>query len=133
MAGEIQTSASRPLNQLQVKTVREQELVRQAKLGDKKALAALLQEHYRMVLGYFIRLTLDKSQAEDLAQETMVRAIEKFGLFDEHFKFATWLVAVGTNIYRDQLRRKDAKTQPVDEEALDAAERNEFQWEGRDR
>lgn len=86
----------------------EKNLIRQVRQGEKNALALLLQENYRIVLGYFIKITMDKSIAEDLTQETMIRAIEKIGLFDERFKFSTWLITVGTNIYRDQLRKRGA-------------------------
>jgi RNA polymerase sigma-70 factor (ECF subfamily) len=88
--------------------VNEKILVQQARRGDQQALAQLLQENYRMVLGYFIKITLDKPAAEDLVQETMIRAIEKLKLYDERFKFSTWLIAIGTNIYRDKLRRRGA-------------------------
>lgn len=97
----------------------EKGLVRQVRRGDRSALALLLQENYRMVLGYFIKITLDKSKAEDLAQETMLRAIEKFSLYDRRFKFSTWLITVGTNIYRDQLRKKDIMRDSVGGPAVD--------------
>ncbi len=91
----------------------EKRVIQQAKQGDKSALALLLQENYRIVLGYFMKITLDKRNAEDLTQETMLRAIEKFGLFDERFKFSTWLITMGTNIYRDQLRKRGAMRESI--------------------
>lgn len=91
----------------------EKRLIQQAKQGDKQDLAVLLRENYRIVLGYFIKITLDKRNAEDLTQETMLRAIEKFGLFNEHYKFSTWLISVGTNIYRDQLRKRGARRESI--------------------
>lgn len=93
--------------------VDEKTLIKRAGQGDRSALALLFQENYRMVLGYFIKVTLDKTRAEDLTQETMLRAIEKFRLFDGRFKFSTWLITVGTNIYRDQLRKQKAMGDPV--------------------
>jgi RNA polymerase sigma-70 factor (ECF subfamily) len=86
--------------------VDEKTLIQRVRQGDRNALALLLQENYRMILGYFIKITLNKTVAEDLTQETMLRAIEKFGLYQERFKFSTWLITVGTNIYRDQLRKR---------------------------
>ncbi len=84
----------------------EKILVQQARQGNQQALAQLLETNYRMMMGYFMKITLDKPVAEDLVQETMVRAIEKLKLYDERFKFSTWLITIGTNIYRDQLRQR---------------------------
>jgi RNA polymerase sigma-70 factor (ECF subfamily) len=85
----------------------ETALLQPTQNGQSKTLAQLLQENYRMVLGYFLKITLfNQPLAEDLTQETMIRAIEKFQLYDPRYKFSTWLITMGTNIYRDQLRRQ---------------------------
>jgi len=42
---------------------------------DPETLAALLQSNYRQVLGFFLKLTQDPNLAQDLTQETMVKAI----------------------------------------------------------
>ncbi|HEX3047922.1 MAG TPA: sigma-70 family RNA polymerase sigma factor [Bacillota bacterium] len=85
----------------------ETALVQEARSGQSKALAQLLQDNYRMVLGYFMKITLhNQPLAEDLTQETMIQAIEKFRLYDPKYKFSTWLITMGTNIFRDQLRRQ---------------------------
>lgn len=81
-------------------------LVRQARQGDREALARLLQDNYRIILGYFIKVTLDRSWAEELTQETMLRAIQQLGGYNGSASFSTWLIAIGINLYRDELRRR---------------------------
>lgn len=93
----------------------EVRLVHQARQGDREALTRLLQDNYRIILGYFIKVTLDRSWAEDLTQETMLRAIQKLGAYNGSSHFSTWLIAIGTNLYRDELRRRRRIVSGVEE------------------
>lgn len=89
--------------------MREKELIKTALADGKRgeeALAALLQANYRLVLGYFLKVTQDPELARDLTQETMVRALKNLPKYRGEGKFSTWLIAVGSNFYRDELRKK---------------------------
>jgi RNA polymerase sigma-70 factor (ECF subfamily) len=81
-------------------------LIRQAQRGDQVALARLLQQHYLAVKKYLVTVTFDRSLAEDLTQETMIRAIQRIGQFGGRSRFTTWLMAIATNLYVDYLRRQ---------------------------
>ncbi|NLY89474.1 MAG: sigma-70 family RNA polymerase sigma factor [Firmicutes bacterium] len=97
--------------------MRERELIKAAFAGGKRgeeALAALLQANYRIVLGYFLKLTQDPELAKDLTQETMVRAIKNLRKYRSEAKFSSWLIAVGSNFYRDELRKKKAELKMSD-------------------
>lgn len=76
-----------------------------AQTGDQVALARLLQANYLSVKKYLITVTHDRSLAEDLTQETMIRAIERLGQFARRSKFSTWLISIATHLYMDTLRR----------------------------
>lgn len=92
-------------------------LMEEARGGNRQSLARLLYDNYEMVFKYLIKFTLNKSTAEDLVQETMVRAIEKFELFDpSKAKFSTWLITIAQNIYLDGIRRKKREQKHFDEE-----------------
>jgi len=94
-------------------------LIEEAQSGNRHSLARLLYENYEMVFKYLIKFTLNKSLAEDLVQETMVRAIEKFQLFDPgKAKFSTWLIAVAQNLYLDGVRKKKREQKHIHEELL---------------
>jgi len=75
--------------------------------GDTEALAQLLQDHYLFVFKYLLQVTLHRQTAEDLTQDTMIRAIEKIKLYDDkQSKFTSWLITIATRLYLDHKRRK---------------------------
>lgn len=84
----------------------ESQLIKDAKKGEQLALAKLLQQNYSFLQKYLIKVTMNKPLAEDLAQETMTKCIEKIHLYNEKSKFSTWLISIATNLYIDQLRKK---------------------------
>ncbi|NLC52718.1 MAG: sigma-70 family RNA polymerase sigma factor [Firmicutes bacterium] len=73
---------------------------------DDQTLAALLQANYHYVLGYFIKLTQDPNLARDLTQETMVKAIKNCSQYRHEASFASWLISIGVNLYRDNWCRQ---------------------------
>ncbi|WP_449620478.1 RNA polymerase sigma factor SigY [Robertmurraya sp. Marseille-Q9965] len=83
----------------------EKDIIKAAKRGEPKALAELFRQNYTFLLRYLIKATMNKAMAEDLAQETMAKCLEKIHLYDEISKFSSWLIAIATNLYMDQLRR----------------------------
>lgn len=88
----------------------EQELIVRAKNGNKEALARLLQCNYEIVFKYLIKFTLDLNTAEDITQDTMLRAIEKFDKYiQEKSKFSSWLITIAQNIYLDLIRKNKTK------------------------
>lgn len=95
----------------------ERDLIDDAVNGNKNALATLLRDNYEIVFRYLLKLTLDKNVAEDITQEAMVRAIEKFELYNpDKAKFSTWLIAIAQNLFMDSIRRKKTEQGYVDRE-----------------
>lgn len=83
----------------------EAELIAKAQRGDQVALARLLQANYLSVKKYLVTVTMDRTLAEDLTQETMIRAIQRIGQYSFRSKLSTWLISIATNLYLDHLRR----------------------------
>lgn len=84
----------------------DEDLVLKAKMGNHEALAQLLYRNYEIVYKYLIKFVLNVNVAEDITQETMVRAIEKFDLYNaQKSKFSTWLITISQNLYMDHLRK----------------------------
>lgn len=107
----------------------EPELIRRAQAGDREALGDLLADHYPLLMGYLVKLTLDRGLAEELAQETMLQAILHLKGFRPRARFGTWLLTIATNLVRDH-RRKRARRPPVaglDDAAPDPAGTGEDQ------
>ncbi|MBW5449397.1 sigma-70 family RNA polymerase sigma factor [Cohnella sp. CFH 77786] len=96
-----------------------------AGISSDEELAELLREHYGIVFHYLIKATMDRTLAEDLAQETMVRAIEHYERYDGSSKFSSWLITIGTRLYLDLLRKRRTERRYVTEETRSGAFRFE--------
>lgn len=66
--------------------------------GDTEAFAALVKEYQKMVLALAYRMTGSLSDAEDLAQETFLRAFRQLDSFRAESKFSTWLCQIAVNL-----------------------------------
>lgn len=85
------------------------ELVLQSRNGDPSAFEALVRNHQQMIHALTFRMTGSAADAEDLAQETFIRAYEQIGSFNGSSKFSTWLYRIAMhaclNWRRDEARR----------------------------
>ncbi len=73
------------------------DLVLQSQNGDPAAFEALIRNHQRMIHSLTFRMTGSLADAEDLAQETFIRAYEQIGDFRGASKFSTWLYRIAVN------------------------------------
>jgi len=73
------------------------ELVVQCQKGDPVAFEALVRHHQRMIHSLTFRMTGSSADAEDLAQETFIRAHAQIGAFRGTAKFSTWLYRIAVN------------------------------------
>ncbi len=87
------------------------DLIKQAQKGNKSAMNTLLVESYSILRGYLLKLTGDNELTQDIVQETMLKAVLNISKFDPRAKFSTWLVTIGTNVFRDMLRKKKSLVQ----------------------
>ena len=93
----------------------ELELINNAKNGNKSALNTLLKDNLNILKGYVIKMVGDPHLAQDIIQDTMLKAVLNINSFQPKAKFSTWLVKIATNVYRDYLRKNKSF------EALDEA------------
>lgn len=83
----------------------ELELINKAKEGNKSALNNLLKDNLNILKGYVVKMAGDPHLAQDIIQETMLKAVLNINKFEPKAKFSTWLVKIATNVYRDYLRK----------------------------
>lgn len=94
----------------------ETKLIKKAVRGDSKALSELLRQHYSFLYQYILKSTMNKSHAEDVTQETMLKAIEKISTFQGNSKFSTWLITIASRHIVDGIRRNDREKKWMQEE-----------------
>ena len=85
-------------------------LVRAAASGDLAAFDALVRLYQQPVWRFLCHLVRDPALAEDLSQETFLRAYRKLDGFAHQSRFSTWLFQIARNAGIDALRRRERDT-----------------------
>jgi RNA polymerase sigma-70 factor (ECF subfamily) len=94
----------------------ESALVVRAKAGDQTAFNELVQHYDRRVFRMAKQITENDDDAEDVLQETFLKAYTHLDDFQGNSKFYTWLVRIAVNEALMKLRkRRSDKTVPLDE------------------
>lgn len=65
----------------------------------------LLADHREAIYRFLLSMTRDPAEAEDLTQETLIRAHNKMASLQDEAKFVPWLYRIATNIARDRFRQ----------------------------
>jgi RNA polymerase sigma-70 factor (ECF subfamily) len=96
----------------------DRRLVRRTLAGDKAAGEQLVTAHYPAVLRFLVHLTGKPVEAEELTQDTFVRAWQKLDTFQGASTFKTWLHRIAYREYAN--RRKLPDVVELDEELFEA-------------
>jgi RNA polymerase sigma-70 factor, ECF subfamily len=100
----------------------ESGLVAKAREGDSAAFNELVSRYSRKIYRLAKHITQNDEDAEDVLQETFLKAFEHLGGFQGQSKFYTWIVRIAVNESLMKLRkRKSDRTVPLDE-PLDTGE-----------
>ena len=100
--------------------VSDAELIGQTLSGDENAFGALVKKYQGVVRNLALRITGSFSDAEDIAQESFIKAFEKLNTLRDPNKFASWIKSITTNICNDWLRKQRARNESVAESTSDA-------------
>lgn len=76
--------------------------------GDENALGWLVRRYVGPVHRFLTRMVGDARMAEDLAQETFIKAWRHLNRFDENKPFLPWLLTIAQRTAIDELRKKHA-------------------------
>ncbi len=87
----------------------EEELVARCGSGDGGAFEHLLRPHRRRLLGYLVRASGDPALAEDLLQETLLRAWKALADYRSRGRLVAWLFTIARSVVVDRVRRRDAR------------------------
>src|SRR5262245_46720175 len=92
-------------------------VVTRAKGGDEDAFHLIFNRYGRPVLSFINNLVQNRELAEELAQETFVRAYRNLGGLKDEGRLSTWLFGIARNVVRETMRqsRKDEKRVGLDD------------------
>lgn len=74
----------------------------------------IYKEYYKMVFAFLLSMCKDYHLAEDLAQDTFLKAYAHINTYDENRKMSTWLCEIAKNLYIDHTKKRANKEVPID-------------------
>lgn len=80
------------------------DLVQDAKAGSRQAFAELVGRHQKSMLRLALRITRQWELAEDIVQESFMKAYRGLGSFGERASFKSWLYQITLNTARNRMR-----------------------------
>lgn len=94
----------------------DNELVQNYINGDQQALAQLLNKYQRKVFSFILIKLKDRTQAEDIFQETFFKVIDSLqqGRYNEEGKFLPWVLMIAHNLCMDYFRKNKRMPNTVD-------------------
>ena len=100
----------------------EHRLVRSAQQGDRPAFARLAESYYERLYRWLYRLCHDRHAAEDLTQETLLKAFAGLDKFRAGSNFRAWLFRIAHNNFINQRRAAARQRESLPESLADHGE-----------
>ncbi|HEX8996566.1 MAG TPA: sigma-70 family RNA polymerase sigma factor [Ktedonobacterales bacterium] len=88
--------------------------MRRTLAGDQEAFATIVEKYKDPVFNVAYRMLGNPTEAEDVAQETFVRAYTQLRTYQEGRRFSTWLLSIASHLSIDQLRRRRFLALPLE-------------------
>jgi RNA polymerase sigma-70 factor (ECF subfamily) len=90
------------------------ELVEKVKAGDRSSFSELVKRHQRGLLRLSLRFMKDMDIAQDVVQESFIKAYEKLNSFEGRASFKSWLFQIAVNTARNKIREARHNTTDID-------------------
>jgi len=111
----------------------DRELIQRARRGDGQAFGELVTRYQTSVFNVCYRILHERAEAEELAQESLVRAHERLTTFDEERPFGPWIRRVAANMCLNHLSSRKLTTGLDEERDADGGQGPEVVQETRER
>jgi RNA polymerase sigma-70 factor (ECF subfamily) len=95
--------------------------MRQVRGGRTAALATLFERHHARVYGYCLRMTGNRSTAEDLVQDVFMKMLKYKATFKDDSDLVPWMFGIARNSCLAHLKRRANDRLPLNEPAEEAA------------
>ena len=90
-----------------------EDLINRSRAGDQEAFRLIFERYARPVLSFIYDLVGQRDLAEELTQETFVRAYKNLNGVRDETKLASWLFGIGRNVAREAIRARRRESQNV--------------------
>jgi RNA polymerase sigma-70 factor (ECF subfamily) len=112
-----------PLWQSPAKASPEQQLIRRVQDGERELFYELIRPYERRVYSATFAILRNQADAEDAAQEALLKAFKHIRQFRAEARFSTWLIQIAVNEARMRIRRERADLfEPVENRSGDEAD-----------
>ncbi|GHO44715.1 sigma-70 family RNA polymerase sigma factor [Ktedonospora formicarum] len=99
----------------EVETLNDMAIVELVLRGNQNVFAALVERYKDAVQNLAYRMLGNTTEAEDVTQETFVRAYTQLATYKPAHKFSTWLLSIASHLAIDQLRRRRFLALPLED------------------
>ena len=93
--------------------------VSRTRAGDSEAFRVLVERHSRNIFRLACRMTASEQDAEDVVQETFLKAFRQLKGFEERANFSTWLYRIAVNCALDLMRKRKRHDEHQETDELD--------------
>jgi RNA polymerase sigma-70 factor (ECF subfamily) len=95
-----------------MKLTKDQEicLIAQAKQGSETATRKLIELHQQRLFAFIWKIVRNTDDAEDICQETFMRAVSSLSDFNEAYRFSTWIFTIGYRLALNSLKHRGNQT-----------------------
>lgn len=87
------------------KDMNDYELIKLSQTRNQQAYGQLVERYANRIFSFCKSFTLRNEDAQDITQETFIKAWKKLHLYDNKYKFQTWIFSIARNTVYDQLRK----------------------------
>jgi len=87
----------------------DQDLIERARAGDGPAFGVLVRRHHKSIFRLSLHMLRDKAEAEDVTQETFVRAWQSLARFEGNSQPYTWLYRIAVNLSLNVIRARKTR------------------------
>ena len=115
-----------------MKETSDSDLMRQVRGGRTVALATLFERHHTRVYGYCLRMTGNRSAAEDLVQDVFMKMLKYKATFKDDSELVPWMFGIARNSCLAHLKRRASDHVPTTPAIEDAAAEEATHEEPRD-
>ncbi|WP_109830997.1 RNA polymerase sigma factor [Reichenbachiella versicolor] len=93
----------------------DRHLITQVLRGNHQAFAALIDRHKGLVYSICLKVCKNAETAEEIAQDTFLKAFQKLDTFKSESKFSTWLYRIAYNLSLNTIKKSRIQTDDIDE------------------